>query len=598
MPVQPIRMKFSGPRREAGAVVPSARSRCTGLAMVLAAGVVGMPVAALAQEGLPAQQEPAQAEANSAAPREAPPKFMIAAIDVSGATRLSNAEIERLVYPHLGPDRTNDDVVAAQKALQQAYVAKGYEAVEVEIPIQPNELFSQGIVQIVVREAPLGRVQVVDARHHSSEVARAQVPSLVEGQPINVAALQSDIAAANRFPDRTISPRFKAGATPGTVDVDLEVEDSAPIHASIELNNDSSPNTRPLRLSGSVRYTNLWGEGHTLSITSSLTPQDIDQSAVLSASYNAPLIGTPWSFLFYGYKSNSNVAALGGTNVLGNGYQIGARVTYRLPGDKLFQQISFGPDVKVFEENISLNGEALQPTQIRYLPVVAEYAMSGADETTSFGLTFGATAGLRVVKRDACFESPFDTPLPPPGVITCALGGGEIGVVADQFTGRAIDASENFVRFNLDLNYTRSLIEDFQLALRFSGQLADSSLVTNEQFSIGGMSSVRGYYVSEAVGDDGFVSTIEMRTPSLAPLFGNFVDELRLFTFLDAGLARLRAPAAGQTDDFRLAGIGGGFRLQVFKLLSGEFVIGVPLRTGPATGRGERRYNFSLKGEF
>ena len=47
-----------------------------------------------------------------------------------------------------------------------------------------------------------------------------------------------------------------------------------------------------------------------------------------------------------------------------------------------------------------------------------------------------------------------------------------------------------------------------------------------------------------------------------------------------------------------IAGIGGGFRLQVFKLLSGEFVIGVPLRAGPTTRRGEPRYSFSLKGEF
>ncbi|MEB3061145.1 hypothetical protein VJJ74_08335, partial [Parvimonas micra] len=78
-------------------------------------------------------------------------------------------------------------------------------------------------------------------------------------------------------------------------------------------------------------------------------------------------------------------AALGGTNVLGNGYQIGARATYRLPGDKVSQQISFGPDFKNFKENISLAGKALQPTRIRYLPFVTEYALSGADEVSSFG---------------------------------------------------------------------------------------------------------------------------------------------------------------------------------------------------------------------
>lgn len=553
--------------------------------MAFAAGMAGAPMAA-------AQDAPAQA----AAPREAPPTFMIAAIDVSGVTRLSNAEIEKLIYPHLGPDRTNEDVIAAQKALQDAYAAKGYEAVEVEIPVQPNETFSQGIVQLVVHETPLGKVQVVDARHHSAETARAQVPSLVEGQPINIAALQHDVAEANRFPDRQISPKFRPGAAPGTVDIDLQVEDSAPLHASVELNNDNSPNTEPLRLSGTVRYSNLWGEGHTLSVTSSLAPQDIKQSAVVSASYNAPLIGTPWSFLIYGYKSNSNVAALGGTNVLGDGYQIGLRATYRLPGDDVFQQLSFGPDFKSFKENISLDGRPLQPTEIHYLPLVAEYALSGGDDESTFGLTFGATAGLRIVKRDACFENPFDGP-PPPEVVTCKLGN-DTGVVADQFTGRAIDASENFVHFNLDLNYTRSLVQDFQLALRFSGQLADSSLVTNEQFSLGGMSNVRGYYVSETVGDDGFNSSIELRTPDWGPSISSFVDSFRLFTFLDAGYARVRAPAAGQQDEFRLAGAGGGFRMQVFKLVTGEFVIGVPLRRGPVTDRGDPRYGFSLKGEF
>jgi len=571
--------------------------RATSFAVALAADAAWAPMA-VAQEtpGGASQQPAAQPQAAPAAPREAPSRFMIAAIDVLGVTKLSNAEIEKLVYPHLGPERGNDDVIAAQKALQAAYSAKGYEAVEVEIPIQPNDTFAQGIVQLAVHETPLGKVSVVDAKHHSAETARAQVPSLVEGQPINIASLQSDITEANRFPDRQISPKFKPGATPGTVDVDLKVEDSSPIHAQIELNNDNSPNTNPLRLSGTVRYSNLWGLGHTLSVTGSLAPQNRRESAVGSASYTAPLIGTPWSFLIYGYKSNSNVAALGGTNVLGNGYQIGLRATYRLPGDKLFQQLSFGPDFKSFKESISLDGRPLQPTAIRYVPIVAEYALSGADDVSSFGATLGVTGGLRVVKRDACFQNPYDG-TPPPGVLTCKLGN-DVGVVADQFTGRAINVSENFVHLNLDLTYTRNLANDFQVALRLSGQLADSSLVTNEQFSVGGVSNVRGYYVSEAVGDDGFNSSVELRSPDWGASLGSIVDSFRVFTFLDTGYARVLAPATGQEDTFRLAGAGGGLRLRVFKLISGEFLVGVPLRRGPVSDKGDPRYSFTLKGEF
>lgn len=585
------------------AVSPSA-GRADGVAtampLTLALAMLAPAGIASAQDLPPSsadQTEPHQVEPHQAEPARAPQTFMIAAIDVSGATKLSSAEIERLVYPHLGPGRTNDDVIAAQKALQDAYAAKGYEAVDVAIPIQPSDLFSQGIVQITVNETPVGRVRFVEAKHHSVTVARAQIPSLVEGQPIDLRAFQRDIAAANRFPDRIISPKFKAGSVPGTIDVDLKVEDGVPLHASIELNNDNSPNTKSLRLSGTTRYSDLWGQGHTLSITSSFAPQDTEQSAVVSASYTAPLIGTPWSFLLYGYRSNSNVAALGGTNVLGNGYQIGARATYRLPSETTFQQISFGPDFKSFKENIFLQGAAIQPTKIRYIPIVAEYSLSGSTETSSYGLTIGTTAGVRVIKRNACFENPFGG-APPADVLTCSLGPSAVGIVADQFTGRGIDAAENFLHANFDLNYTQLIAGDIQVAVRAAGQLADASLVTNEQFSVGGMSSVRGYHLSEAVGDDGFVSSVEFRSPDLGSSLGSFVDELRVFAFADAGYARVRAPSAGQADDFRIAATGAGFRLQAFRLLTGEFVIGVPVRDGPVTARGDPRYGFSIKGEF
>lgn len=567
-------------------------SPCLVLASALAA--VLQPACAFAQSDQSAAQ-PATADAE---PVRASGSFLIAAIDVVGATKLSNADIERIIYPFLGPNRSEADVMAAQKALQAAYAAKGFEAVEVEIPIQPSERFAQGIVQLAVHEVPLGEVRVVDAKHHSEKSVREDVPSLVAGQPIDIAALQRDVSEANRFPDRTITPRFRAGAQPGTVDVELKVDDKAPFHGSVELNNDNSPNTEPLRASATARYSNLWGQGHTLSVTGSIAPQDPDQSAVISASYNAPLIGTPWGLLLYGYRSNSNVAALGGTNVLGNGYQIGFRATYRLPSANTFQQISFGPDFKSFKERLSLEGTDLQPTQIRYVPLVAEYTLSGGNVSETYGLTLGVTGGLRVVRRNVCFESPYSEGFIPEGVPTCSLGNGQTGIPQDQFTGRAVDASENFVHLNLDLNYTRMLRRDWQVGLRFAGQLADSSLVTNEQFSLGGMSNVRGYYVSEAVGDDGFVSSIEVRTPNFGTSLASFVDEVRVFAFGDAGYARVRAPSSGQTEEFRLFSVGGGLRFDLLKLFTGEALIGIPLRAGPTTDKGDPRYSFTIRGEF
>ncbi len=560
------------------------------LAVTLVAGASTFPTAVLAQDVPVAPLSEAQA----AEPRRAPDKFMIAAIDVSGATKLSNAEIEKIIYPYLGPDRGNEDVMAAQKALQEAYAAKGFEAVLVDIPIQPEETFSQGIVQIAVNETPVGRVRVVGAEHHSLSVVREQMPSLVEGQPIDFKALQRDVAQANRVADRTIDPKFTPGQVPGTLDVDLKVDDSRPIHASLDLNNDNSPSTKPLRLAATVRHTNLWDQGHTLSLTYSVAPQNRNQSEVFSGSYNAPLIGTPWSFLIYGYTSNSNVAALGGTNVLGDGYQIGVRAIYRLPSDT-FQQISFGPDFKNFNERIFLGDEPLDPAPIRYVQLVAEYTLAGATETDTYSATLGATAGFRVVKDTKC-ESLGNAD--PGNAPTCALPGGGIGVPVDILRGRSLNANENFVHFNLDLNYSKTFPGDYILALRFTGQFADSPLVTNEQFGIGGMTNVRGYYVSEAVGDDGFISSVEAQLPNLGTHFGPYLDELRFYAFGDLCYAHVRSPALGQISSFRIGSLGGGVRYRLFKYLSGEFLIGVPVKNGPVSRRGDPRYSFSLKGEF
>ena len=541
----------------------------------------------------------AHAQAPAAVPgaREAPSTFQINAIDVSGVTKLTAAEVERIIYPHLGPGRSNDDVIAARKALQDAYAAKGFESVFVDVPIQPNELFAQGIVQIKVNETPVGRVRVVEAKHHSLTGVREDLPSLQEGQPIDFKALQQDIAAANRYPDRNISPSFNPGQVPGTIDVDLRVEDSSPFHASLELNNDSSPNTTPLRLSGTVRYSDLWQLGHTISATYAVAPERRSQSEVISASYNAPLIGTPWSVLIYGYKSNSDVAALGGTNVLGNGSQVGLRAIYRLPSTKSYQSLSVGIDFKSFDEQIFVLDQPIRPSPIRYVPLVFDYNLQHAGENDSLSLSAGATVGLRTVKRLTCVD-PEQANVPDLTATCVVAAGGTVGLLEDQFQGRSLDARENFVHLNADLTYTRVLPQEFVGVLRIAGQFSDASLVTNEQFSIGGQTNVRGYYLSEAVGDDGFIESLELRSPSIAPLFGSFVDEARLFLFGDMGYARVRRPALGQDDDFRIAGIGGGGRVSVFKLLTGEFVVGVPLLDGPTSRTGDPRVNFLVRGEF
>jgi len=516
---------------------------------------------------------PAPANANA---ERAPGTFSIEAFDIAGVTVLPIGEVEKLVYPFAGPNRGNDDVESARKALQDAYAARGYSAVVVEVPVQNRETFSQGIVQLAVNEVPVGFVKVSDARYHSLAIAKQALPSLMEGKPVNVTALQTDVTNANRFPDRSINPVFKPGRAPGTLDVELKMDDRRPLHASLQVDNDASPATSSLRSTASLRYTNLFQQGHTANLTYITAPQNLREVQVIAGSYSIPALQSPWSFNLSGYYSNSNVAAAGGSSVLGAGFQIGLRAQYLFAGERTQQTISFGPDFKDFKQDIAVGSAIASSAPIRYIPLELSYALSGATEHSNFAISVGSTLGLRTIKGVVCVDS------------TCA----------DAFRNREANSNENFARVDLSVDYSYALANDTIAALRLTGQIADSHLITNEQFSGGGLRSVRGYYSSEAVGDNGLAASLELRSPSFAPHFGPWLTEARVLAFIDSAFLRVLQPLPDATSRYTLIGVGGGLSMRIFKRFTGQMLGAVALHDGVKTTKGDTRLNFAVKGEF
>jgi hemolysin activation/secretion protein len=545
--------------------------------------IANWSLCALGYTALSASMAPANAQQADAPPATSVARlsFSIQAIDVVGVTKLTASDVEKIIYPFVGPNKSSSDVEAARKAIQDAYVERGFEAVIVETPPQVDTAFEQGLIALKVNETPIGTVTVTDARFHSARSVEKSIPSLQPGKPIDFKALQAEITAANRFPDRAITPRFKAGVAPGTIDAELKVRDEFPLHATFELNNDNSPNTTPLRLSGSARYTNLWGVGHTINAGFVIAPENQNDSAVTSFSYSAPLLGSPWTLTAYGYRSNSNIAALGGTNVLGNGYQLGARATYRLPTEKAYHAFSFGLDYKNFKQDIIVQGTTFR-SPIEYVPLVLGYTFSQATDAEQIELNLNSTLGLRILKQEQCRD--------PANILQCDIVGG--------FRSKDVDSIENFSHVNLDIAYTAVFKGDWIAAAKLSGQYADAHLVTNEQFALGGISTVRGYFQSEIVGDNGISGSIEFRTPSLATYLGSFVDEFRFFSFAETGFTRVISPLIDQRSEFRIGSFGGGARAKLFNRLSGEVAVGVPVVTSTNSRKGDPRITFTAKSEF
>ena len=130
------------------------------------------------------------------------------------------------------------------------------------------------------------------------------------------------------------------------------------------------------------------------------------------------------------------------------------------------------------------------------------------------------------------------------------------------------------------------------------GQLASQPLISNEQFSAGGATSVRGYTEAEELGDYGVRGSVELRSPSVAEHLSSKVDDLHFLTFLEGAALWLHQPLPGQTRSTGLASFGIGTRLKMLSHLNGALDVAFPLDKGPATTQGKLVTLFRVWSEY
>jgi hemolysin activation/secretion protein len=536
---------------------------------------------ATANSGAFAAAAPSPAAQPSPSPQaqEAPlPEFYIREYRVLGAHYLKPLEIEEAVYPFLGPGRTVRDVDAARAALAKAYQDKNFTSVEVTVPPQKG---AGGIVFIQVNELTVGRLRVEGSRYYDINEIKRQVPSLAEGRLIDFTQAQKDLVGLNQLPDRRVTPVIQTGVLPGTMDVDLNVKDTLPLHGSVELNNRYSADTPSLRLNASLSYDNLWQLGHSIGGSLQVSPQDIGKVSVYTGFYTVRIPSVDWlSFTMQGTKQNSDVSTLGSLDVTGRGDIVGLRTNFKLPtmGD-YFHSFTFGIDYKEFHQDIEPLLELHTPipfsqTPTTYLPITLDY--SG----TWVGKNFLTDLDLQLVFN---------------------IRG--IGSNAEQFDENRFGADRNFIYVRGELSHTQDLPGGAQLFGKVAGQVSDSPLINSEQFSLGGLGTVRGYLESEVLGDNAVVGNFEIRTPSLLTWIKGLQgskpgDEWRFYFFTDVGEAGIDDALPEQAVRYSLASFGGGTRMTIFNHFNGSFDLAVPLFNQTTTKAHDPFVTFRLWTDF
>lgn len=498
-------------------------------------------------------------------------RFYIKEYRIDGAKRLTQLEAGEAVYPYLGPGRTPDDVEMARRALEKVYHDKGFQTVSVSIPQQDPR---RGIIRLEVTEGTVARLRVTGATWHSPARVKSEVPSLAEGSVPDFNQVSREIIAANRLADRRVTPELRPGAEPGTVEIDLKIEDKMPLHGSLELNNRYSADTSPLRLNGALSYTNLFQLGHTLGFNGQVAPEDTDDGLVYGGYYLARLADKT-SLLFQATRQDSDISTLGGAAVAGKGETVGVRALLEMPtAANFYQSFNFGIDYKNYAEDLRIGGDTI-PAPIEYYPLSASHTAAWTTEQSYTELNNTVTLTLR-------------------------------GMGSDQreFDNKRYQASGSFIYLRSDAAHTRDLKNGAQVYAKAQGQIASGPLINNEQFAGGGLGSVRGYLEATALADYGVAGTLEVRSPTLigggeAAKPGRTADdEWRFHVFVDGASLGIHKALPGQPSSASLASLGFGSRLRWRGHYHGSLDVAMPLIEQPNADDGSIRVTFRAWADF
>jgi hemolysin activation/secretion protein len=502
------------------------------------------------------------------APKPAEAAFTVQEYRVLGNTVMPVRDIERLLYPMLGPNKRLQDVEAARTALEKAYHDHGFGTVFVDIP--PQEV-SDGIVRLRVTEAKLNQRKIDGANYFSERAIVAALPAAQVGGVPSLTALQQQLAGVNsQTADRSVVPILKAGPAPGTVDLELKVSDRLPLHGSVTLDDNYTAFTKPLRATVSLSYANVFGELDQISLQYQAAPQQPGQVGVFNAGYTSRPLGDGYRLSGFFIDSNSDVAnvGIGSTGVLGKGQIVGLRLsTPPFTSTHSSQVLTLGLDYKHFRDTVTTGGgSAALVTPISYTNASISYSGFWQFKLLDESLNITPNFGLRDAPNSAAdFEN-------------------------KRYLGRP-----NYAYVRWDNSVILHLPAQYRLTLRLAGQVTNEPLISNENYSIAGADSVRGYLEAEELGDVAFKGTLQLQSP----VWSWHVQQLvSAFAFFDAGHTHTFATLGEQLEHAELASWGLGVNFMPSGSVGGVLMWADPLSNGTYTTAHQSRVLFSVHGSF
>ena len=459
------------------------------------------------------------------------PTFFIKKINLVGVESFSPDEFKPLIEEYENKENSLEELNILAKQIEREYLKRGVIAA---CFIPPQEI-KDGIVTLQIVEAKMGELEVQDHKYFNKKRVYYYW-AIKPGEVLRYDKLSRSLQLMNKNPDREVKATLHAGKKPQTTDVLLSAKTHLPVHSIFTFDREGSPYTGLNRTGFGIRHNNVLGFDDTL-----LTGYSYGSDFYGRYIYHTiPVTGFGTSFL-YGFSRS-----IARPKMDYEAFELKSRADntsfflYQdlFKKDDYMGEVHFGLDMK--DKIVRLRNRTTNQDVLRILRLGGNFIVRGNRNVTYIIPEF--SRGI-----NALWAKP-----------------------KNFYTSRG--AEHTFSKYSLGIKHRLSLPLNLQMGVNLKGQLAGEKLTPQEQFSLGGIDSIRGYPSGDYLADIAFQVNTEFLIPAtflpeelkIAYAPNPLKDDITGVVFFDYGYGQKREATGMENMKVNLASMGAGVRIRLF----------------------------------
>ncbi|MFW0777408.1 MAG: ShlB/FhaC/HecB family hemolysin secretion/activation protein [Rickettsiales bacterium] len=469
--------------------------------------------------------------------------FVLGGVSISGLTVFSPTQFKHVYEDSLGKPITIAQAREIASKITAHYHQSGYGLATSYVP---EQIVDDGsILRIQVDEGRIGKVRFEGEKPPASiqNLVTRLVDKISKQKPVKTESLEHYLLLVNDLPGNTARALLRPSAEqPGTTDL-IVYYDHQPIEATLTTDNRGSDFLGPWQHSASISANSTFGFDERVTLRT-ITTSPAKELGYIDMQYEQP-VGTQGTKVITtaSFAKTNPGERLKALNVQSKTTDVNMRVIHPLLRSRL--------------ENLYVRGTfdvRNSVTDLAHANLIDDRVRS-----VRVGVSYDTANKSSASLVDAEISRGID-----------GLGATEDG------TGRSNPAAKHdYTKVTLDASHNQLLPHNFSLLVTGSGHYAFNTLLSPEQYLLGGPLFGTAYDPGELSGDHGVAGKLELRREEA--IDGPLIKSAQLYGFYDIGTIWRRDPIGSEKSKSSLSSAGAGVRLDMHKSISANLEVALPL---------------------